>query len=506
MEDIRSLIELSRSRGVILSKFDLSENTFVYVLTIDRPQVRNALDFEAMRSLRSYAAQIKSSLTESCLAVVLTGANDTFISGGDLKALQDQRSVTVAQEMSTLMRSTLKALQDLPCLLVCAADGAIVGGGAEVFIAADYRIMSAQAHIRFAQASLALSTGWGGARRLAQVLGRSKALALLLEGERLSSQSSLDLGLCHQVSKSMNALSCTLLWLKKFCYTPQALIGIKALLKDDSFNHIDELENEIFPHLWAHDEHWQAVDRLWSHRAGMKKTNKDVEEIQSMKPEFRSEARAEDGAISLNQAKRGLFIVLEGIDGAGTTSQAERLVAWLEEHQYSAYMTQEPSSGVIGRLTRQALRGEAIGHGQNLLPAESIALLFAADRADHWYNEIEPKLERGEVVVCDRYLYSSLAYQGLELPESWVRSLNMLYPQPDLLLFVEVDPAIASQRRDQRGLEADRYEVDELQIQIAKRYATICQEYEATFINGEQSLDEVTQACLAPLKSLLEMA
>ena len=496
MEDLQGLNELSRSRGVILSKFDLSANTFVYVLSIDRPQVRNALDFEAMRSLRAYVRQIKDSCLSQCLSVILCGTSGTFISGGDLKALQDQRTATIAQDMSNLMRSTLEDLRRLPCLFISVADGPIVGGGAEVFIAADYRIMSTSSHLRFAQASLALSTGWGGARRLAQIVGQSKGLALLLEGTKLSSQSCLDLGLCHRVSKSETALRNALAWLHGFYQIPHALVGIKSLLRDESYPEIDEREHNVFPRLWAGNEHWSAVDRLWKQKSKHKKRMEQRSQMTKNEVEAMENDRV---------SKRGLFIVLEGIDGAGTTSQAEKLVEWLKLNQYQAHITQEPSTGVIGRLTRQALRGEAIGHGQRLLPAESIALLFAADRADHWYNEIEPKLERGEVVVCDRYLYSSLAYQGLELPESWVHSLNMLYPQPDLLLFIEVDPTIAAQRRGQRGLEADRYEVDELQKQIAQRYSKICKEYNAEFIDGERSLDEVTKACLAPLQSLLEM-
>lgn len=497
MEDVKGLNELSRSRGVILSKFDLSANTFVYVLMIDRPQVRNALDFEAMSALRTYVEQIKDSLSSSCLAVVLSGKSGVFISGGDLKALKDQRSAKVAQDMSSLMRSTLSELRRLPCLFISAADGAIVGGGAEVFIAGDYRIMSLDAHLRFAQVSLALCTGWGGARRLAQIVGQSKGLALLLEGIKLSSESCLDLNLCHRVSMSPSALVDALQWLQGFCETPQALMGVKSLLKDESAPEIDEREQLIFPNLWKGDEHWQAVSRVWEQKNKPKKKKE-----QSMQ---RSQLQTDSNQQTLTSHKRGLFIVLEGIDGAGTTSQAQNLVEWLTTNGHPAHITQEPSTGVIGQLTRQALRGELIGHGKRLLPAESIALLFAADRADHWYNEIEPRLERGEVVVCDRYLYSSLAYQGLELPESWVHSLNMLYPQPDLLLFIEVAPQVAAKRRSQRGLEADRYEVDELQIQIAERYSKICKEYSACFIDGEQTLTEVTNACLAPLQNLLEM-
>ena len=100
------------------------------------------------------------------------------------------------------MRDTLKTLRSLPCLFVTAAEGSIVGGGAEVFIAGDLRVMSESAVIRFAQASLGLSTGWGGGRRLAQIVGPSKGLALLLEGDSLSSNQCQALGISHRVTST----------------------------------------------------------------------------------------------------------------------------------------------------------------------------------------------------------------------------------------------------------------------------------------------------------------
>ena len=127
----------------------------------------------------------------------------------------------------------------------------------------------------------------------------------------------------------------------------------------------------FFPRLWSGNEHWQAVDRRWVN----KKENPMSTQNQATPP-------------STAQPSRGLFVVLEGIDGAGTTTQAGNLVEWLTSRGRIAHLTQELSTGVIGSLTRQALRGEHIGHDQRLLPAESIALLFAADRADHWHNEI----------------------------------------------------------------------------------------------------------------------
>lgn len=488
MEELSDLIVIKRSSGIILSEVSLSKETFVSVLTIDRSHVKNALDPAAMKALQSFSLELSQSTSPQRLAVILSGAGGAFISGGDLKALHNQRETKKAEEMSQLMRDTLITLRSLPSLFITAAEGAIIGGGAEVFIAGDLRVMSNSAVIRFAQSSLGLCTGWGGGRRLAQLVGPSQGLALLLGGESLPSTRCQSLGLTHRITSNGESVSNTVQWLRELSLVPQAMMGIKQLFVDERFAILDEREHSIFPRLWSADEHWQAVDRHWL-----------------KKKKYSMSTHKQLNVTSNTQHNRGLFIVLEGIDGAGTTTQAKTIVQWLQSKGRSAHLTQEPSTGIIGSLTRQALRGEPIGHDQRLLPAESIALLFAADRADHWHNEIEPRLERGEDVICDRYLYSSLAYQGLELPETWVRSLNSLFPQPDLLLFVEVSPQIAAARRDKRGLVADRYEVDELQVQIARRYAIICQEYQAHRVNGDLNLDEVTSACLQPLKTLIDM-
>ena len=124
----------------------------------------------------------------------------------------------------------------------------------------------------------------------------------------------------------------------------------------------------------------------------------------------------------------GKFIVFEGIDGAGTTTQAQALVNYLTECGISTYLTCEPSDSSIGTFTRQALQGKQKGFHQKQLPDVALALLFAADRADHWTNEIQPLLNEGVNVICDRYLYSSLAYQGLEHPLEWIRALNASFP------------------------------------------------------------------------------
>jgi len=160
------------------------------------------------------------------------------------------------------------------------------------------------------------------------------------------------------------------------------------------------------------------------------------------------------------------FITLEGIDGSGTTTQAQRLVDWLRENGRQAHLTQEPSDLSIGRQIRRYLQ-------EGGCPPESMALLFAADRIDHLRNEIEPRLARGQVVISDRYLLSSLAYQSVENRFEWVREINRHAPLADLTLILALDPDLAAQRRASRLGPVEIYEVPQFQRDVAQWYTEL---------------------------------
>ena len=104
--------------------------------------------------------------------------------------------------------------------------------------------------------------------------------------------------------------------------------------------------------------------------------------------------------------KKGIFIVIEGLDGSGKTTQASFLAKKLEK-THKVLLTAEPSIGKIGTFIREGCLYE-----DKRLPTEAEALLFAADRIEHMHSEIKPALDEGKLVICDRYIYSSLAYQG----------------------------------------------------------------------------------------------
>ena len=202
---------------------------------------------------------------------------------------------------------------------------------------------------------------------------------------------------------------------------------------------------------------------------------------------------------------RGLFVVLEGIDGAGTTTQAERLSAALREEGRAVLTTREPSDGPVGTLLRQALAGRLVlPGGRGALAPETLALLFAADRTDHLAAQVRPALEAGTIVVCDRYVLSSLAYQGALLPPRWVEAINAFAEPPDLTLFLEVDPKVASRRRASRGGEAELFEEDGLQRKVARQYLEAIRRRgradRVVRVPGDRSVEEVTEIALAAVR------
>jgi dTMP kinase len=175
-------------------------------------------------------------------------------------------------------------------------------------------------------------------------------------------------------------------------------------------------------------------------------------------------------------SKRGRLVVLEGIDGAGTTTHVALLADRLRKQRTPVRATREPSDGPVGTLVRQVLSGRIVVPGGRAPGWATMALLFAADRMDHVESEIEPFLVEGGVVISDRYDASSLAYQstssGAESKEAvgWIRTLNRYVLRPDLTIVLDVAPDMAAERRSMRGEMAQLYEQNEVQRALAAFY------------------------------------
>jgi dTMP kinase len=164
-------------------------------------------------------------------------------------------------------------------------------------------------------------------------------------------------------------------------------------------------------------------------------------------------------------SKIARFVVFEGLDGAGTTTQSRMLQEQLEVRGIENIRTSEPTTSPIGRVVREYLAGS------NSIDPRTIAHLFAADRCEHLYGEsgIITEARSGRVVICDRYKYSSLAYQSVEAGEDLVRALNDAFPDPAAVIYLRVDPETAEQRLARRTFR-EIYEVLEFQRRVSDNY------------------------------------
>ncbi len=200
----------------------------------------------------------------------------------------------------------------------------------------------------------------------------------------------------------------------------------------------------------------------------------------------------------------GYFIVVEGIDGAGTTTQAKQLVAWLEGRGLTAHLDREPTDAPIGRLLRQILRGELQPGGDQR--EAIIALLFAADRLDH-VGRIQERVAQGHVVVSDRYLPSSLAYQSVFCGLDWVQTINTHAIAPDLSVFLDVPPEIALARVGSRDEKKERYEELSTLTRVDTAYrawiANADQE-RLCIIDGTEAVDMIAERMRAEVAGLMD--
>ncbi len=202
----------------------------------------------------------------------------------------------------------------------------------------------------------------------------------------------------------------------------------------------------------------------------------------------------------MNRRGQPPFIVIEGIDGSGTTTHASLLARYLAGQGRSAHSTQEPSSGPIGSLIRLALRrriGSAISDG-SFAPLDEVtmALAFAADRADHLHNEVLPALAAGQTVVSDRYYLSSLAYQSAGADYAWLRAVNAHFRRPDLTVFLDLSPEASARRMEADARGGDLYESVERLAQVRAGYLRAVEDLRAEgeriiTLSSERPVDDV---------------
>lgn len=198
------------------------------------------------------------------------------------------------------------------------------------------------------------------------------------------------------------------------------------------------------------------------------------------------------------------FIVFEGIDGAGTSTQIKKLV---EKNPSKFIATAEPTSLPTGKFLRQMLAGEFS------VDEKTNAFLFAADRCEHIYGKggVKELTENGKIVVSDRYLFSSLAYQSVSCGKEFPLFLNSKFPLPQLLFYFEINPEISLARVNSRNERKEIYEKLDFQKKTAELYNSVIEDYEKTSaetgmkivrIDASKSIDEISDEIFSKVKEI----
>lgn len=193
---------------------------------------------------------------------------------------------------------------------------------------------------------------------------------------------------------------------------------------------------------------------------------------------------------------KGHFIVFEGIDGSGKTTQINLLKRHIEENNFICHTTKEPTGRPVGCLLRQCLAGSV------KTDELTLAALFAADRLDHILNDDDgllKKLEEGISVISDRYILSTYAYQSVRVPFDWVKDLNSMAAgkiHPDCHIFIDTDPGTALERISEGRHKTEIFENKKRLTEVRKRYFELFEELKDTeniiIVDGTKSIGEIS--------------
>jgi enoyl-CoA hydratase len=240
----------------------------VGLLTINRPMVHNAIGLTTMPELERVLAHLETSPTLSVL--VLTGAGDkTFISGGDLKELEQLTTHQAAASMSRQMQTLMSRLSDLPAPVIGAINGDSFGGGCEVALACDIRIASSHARFAFKQVTMGITPAWGGRSRLVELVGRSIALRLMLSGQVIDAAEAMRLGLVDAVVEPGSARDSAIALAQQIAANPRGAVRAikhqvhhgRGLVGEGAI----EFEANSFAQTWVSEDHLKAME-TWKRR------------------------------------------------------------------------------------------------------------------------------------------------------------------------------------------------------------------------------------------------
>ena len=195
--------------------------------------------------------------------------------------------------------------------------------------------------------------------------------------------------------------------------------------------------------------------------------------------------------------KKGIFICIEGLDGSGKTTHAHRIVRNLQKKGFDAVYTTEPSRGELGKFIRTSVL-----QGKKRVPRVVEALLFAVDRVEHLEKMVKPALEEGKIVISDRCVYSSLAYQGAaELDLEWIEEINRMALPPDLAIYIDVPPEVVVERIRRKKSVMERLET---QRRVREVYMKYVKNGKLVPVDGDRKKGEVEKSILEIVLNFLQ--
>lgn len=249
----------------------MSKQTLLYdryddhiaVLTFNRPKSLNAMNIAAMQRFADLIDELAQD--DSLRVLLLTGAEErAFCTGGDLNELAEKHTEADALHFITIMGDALLKMEQLPIPVIAAINGYALGGGAEIALACDLRIVDDKARLGMVQMRMGVTPGWGAGQRLMRLVGYSQAMYLLLRSHVMHAPEIKDLGLAVNVVDAGKAFDHALIFARHVAQNPPETVrGVKQLLQARwslSYEEALAFEREIFPPLWAGDAHKQAVD------------------------------------------------------------------------------------------------------------------------------------------------------------------------------------------------------------------------------------------------------
>lgn len=234
------------------------------VLTLARPEVHNAINRKMMEQMKELLQQWKEN--QEIKLLLITGAGEeSFCSGGDIEEFHQLNDNEISG-MLHKMKDVLYQLQAFPKPTIAAINGTAVGGGCEIATACDMRLAHSDVRLGFIQIRLGITTGWGGATRLLDIIPRAKALKLLLTGEKIEAKAALELGFINELLPKRDFLKHTFSWAKKI--TRHSLPALEAYKQtaldgnDHSLSIEEKLTREVdrSAEVWGSTEHEQAVE------------------------------------------------------------------------------------------------------------------------------------------------------------------------------------------------------------------------------------------------------